>query len=524
MGVPVWNRDDSIYILHTRPFTMPAFAPVTTWTPAWTSSSSAFAHSCRNCPSLSHPTSTPKAPPAPVSAIIDNSVGPDINAKAKRTKETTSHTSFHRGNRSYLSESITSIHSRLGILSTWTEDKNIVTSSSNNKNTNLHHSQLPKHEHAATLDDTDVSDVVPLTKVDELSLSLKPSLSMPWDTTSGGGVHTMTLLDRRFQMIRKRQQLLSRSYEECRRITALFSKTFYTGTSLLSPLKRKAVWAIYTWCRRTDDIVDGPRVTQRSAGLRKALAEWEDRLDDIFNGKARDALDLALVDAIAHFPNVLKTPFVDMIKGMIMDVEQDRFETFDDLYLYCYRVAGTVGLMTLPIMGTSREDGCELSEKQLLTRAVEPAVALGIGLQLTNILRDVGEDRLRGRIYLPLEDLRRFNYTEQDLFNCVLDQRYVNLMKFEIGRTRGFFRQAQAGIAYLDAETRFPVQASLDMYSQILDVLEENGYDNFNRRAHISKGRKMLTLPTSYLRIKEDARWRPVLAVVEFMLGTQSRV
>lgn len=518
MGVPVWISDDKIDFPRTSPFTMAAFAPVSTWTPAWTSSSSAFAHSCRSCPSVSRQASTPNLPPATVSAIIDNSVGPDINAKAKRTKESTS----HRGNRSYSSESIASIHSRLGILSAWAEDDNIISSGSNNSNS--HHVHLPAHDGATTLDHTDVSDVVPLTEATELNGPSKPAVSMPWDTTTGGGVHTMTLLDRRFQMIRRRQQLLARSYEECRRITALFSKTFYMGTSLLTPVKRKAVWAIYTWCRRTDDIVDGPRVTQRSAGLRKALADWENRLNDIFNGKARDALDLALVDAIAQFPNVSKTPFVDMIKGMIMDVEQDRFEMFDDLYLYCYRVAGTVGLMTLPIMGISREDGCEMSEKQLLTRAVEPAVALGIGLQLTNILRDVGEDRLRGRIYLPLEDLRRFNYSEQDLFSCVLDQRYVNLMKFEVARARRFFRQAQAGIAYLDAETRFPVQASLDMYSQILDVLEENGYDNFNRRAHIPKSRKMLTLPTSYLRIKEDARWMPVLAAVEFLLGTQSKM
>lgn len=150
--------------------------------------------------------------------------------------------------------------------------------------------------------------------------------------------------------------------------------------------------------------------------------------------------------------------------------------------------------MTLPIMGTKQGD------REGLRQAVEPAVALGIGLQLTNIFRDVGEDRLRGRIYLPLEDLKRFNYTEQDLLNCVLDARYVNLMKFQVARARRYFRQAERGVHLLAEDSRFPVQASLDMYSQILDVLEANGYDNFNRRAHITKFRKFSILPVSLLR------------------------
>lgn len=328
----------------------------------------------------------------------------------------------------------------------------------------------------------------------------------------------MTLLDRRFQSLRKRQQLVTRSYEECRRITELFSKTFYLGTSLLSPEKRRAVWAIYTWCRRTDDLVDGPRVTQRSSSLLESLRQWERRLIDIFSGKAQDSLDLALVDAISHFPNITAAPFLDMIKGMAMDVDQDRFNTFDDLYLYCYRVAGTVGLMTLPIMGASQEgrDG--------LRKAIEPAVALGIGLQLTNILRDVGEDRLRGRIYIPLEDLKRFNYSEQDLFNCVVDSRYVNLMKFQVARARRYFRQAQRGVPFLAKDSRLPVQASLDMYSQILDVIEENGFDNFNRRAHISKTRKLLTLPVSYLRTQERSMfWSTLLTAAEFISASSNK-
>nr|ATQ35984.1 phytoene synthetase [Chondrus crispus] len=337
---------------------------------------------------------------------------------------------------------------------------------------------------------------------------------MPWDTTTGAA--GISLLGRRMLFLRKRQQILAKSYEECRRITALFSKTFYLGTTLLNPDKRKAVWAVYTWCRRTDDLVDGPRVSQRSADLLPMLADWELRLQNIFDARATDALDLAMVDAIANYPDVSISPFRDMIKGMIMDVEQDRFETFDDLYLYCYRVAGTVGLMTLPIMGTV-EPG-----QQGLAAATKAALALGIGLQLTNILRDVGEDRLRGRIYLPLEDLRRFNYTEDDLFNCVLDSRYKNLIKFQIARARGYFRQAQKGVHLLAEDSQLPVQASLDMYSQILDVLEENGYDNFNKRAYVSKSRKLATVPVSYLKTRRSPAWKPLQTAAGFLLNAKT--
>ena len=337
---------------------------------------------------------------------------------------------------------------------------------------------------------------------------------MPWDTTTGAA--GISLLGRRMLSLRKRQRMLSKSYDECRRITALYSKTFYLGTTLLNAEKRKAVWAVYTWCRRTDDLVDGPRVSQRSADLLPMLANWELRLQNIFDGRATDALDLAMADAIANYPDVTISPFRDMIKGMIMDVEQDRFETFDDLYLYCYRVAGTVGLMTLPIMGTA-EPG-----QQGLAAATKAALALGIGLQLTNILRDVGEDRLRGRIYLPLEDLRRFNYTEEDLFNCVLDSRYKNLIKFQIARARGYFRQAQKGVHLLAEDSQLPVQASLDMYSQILNVLEENDYDNFNKRAYVSKSRKMATVPVSYLKTRRSEVWKPLQTAAEFLFNVKT--
>lgn len=401
------------------------------------------------------------------------------------------------------SENIDAIHDRLGIDKLW--EINDLPPARPAK------SMLPNAPNSASLSDTTSDDV---TVVGDANPAARAS--MPWDTTTcAAGI---SLLGRRMEFVRKRGLVMKKSYEECRRITSLFSKTFYMGTTLFSEKKRKAIWAIYTWCRRTDDLVDGPRANDKGGELRLVLADWERRLEDIFQGRGRDALDLALVDTIANYPELSISPFQDMIKGMQMDLEQSTFDTFDDLYLYCYRVAGTVGLMTLPIMGTM-EPG-----RQGVKEATKPALALGIAQQLTNILRDVGEDRLRGRIYLPLEDLRRFNYTEEDLMNCVLDSRYKNLMKFEIARARRYYRQAQKGIALLGEDSQLAVQASLDMYSQILDQIEENGYDNFNRRAYVSKTKKLLTVPLSYMRTRQSQAWQPFLTAAESVMGVRRDV
>nr|ATQ35978.1 phytoene synthetase [Dumontia simplex] len=420
------------------------------------------------------------------------------------------------------SDNLDAIHDRLGIDKLWDADHSARTA--------LTAPLLPAAPSSPSPTDPSFADshpaqsnpvalLTPANSDDVVVVGAPPSAVpavMPWDTTTGA--QGISLLGRRMLFLRKRAQILAKSYDECRRITALFSKTFYMGTTLLSAEKRRAVWAIYTWCRRTDDLVDGPRVTQHASELRATLADWEHRLDQIFDGDGRDGLDLAMADTVSCYPGLNISPFRDMVKGMLMDVEQSRFETFDDLYLYCYRVAGTVGLMTLPIMGT------KLDGPEGVRGATKSAIALGIALQLTNILRDVGEDRLRGRIYLPLEDLRRFNYTEEDLFNCVLDNRYKNLMKFEIARARRYFRQAEKGVALLSEDSQLPVQASLDMYSQILDVLEQNGYDNFNRRAYITKSQKLMTVPLSYMRTRSSKAWQPLLAVAEFLSGAKNKM
>jgi len=294
------------------------------------------------------------------------------------------------------------------------------------------------------------------------------------------------------EQLQRRKKLLDESYEACRVITAHYAKTFYFGTKFFSEEKRRAVFAIYAWCRRTDDIVDKPR--KETVSLRRELSEWGRRLRDVWNGRAHDLLDLALVDTVQKYPELTIEPFEDMIKGMVMDLDQNRFANFDELYLYCYRVAGTVGLMMMPVMGTAPGVSFE--------KALEPALALGVGLQLTNILRDVGEDRVRQRIYLPQEDLRRFGVSEASLLKGVKDEKYVALIKFQIQRARDWYKKAEDGIPLLAPDCQLPIRASLDMYSSILDKIEENNYDNFNKRAYTTKLEKLMMLPRAYLRVK----------------------
>jgi len=223
------------------------------------------------------------------------------------------------------------------------------------------------------------------------------------------------------------------------------------------------------------------------------LAAWRARLNSVWQGEATDALDLTLLDTRMKYPSLSIEPFLDMIEGMKMDTPQfgqNRYKTWDDLYLYCYRVASTVGLMSLPIFGTAPG----YTEEQ----AKSPAIALGIGLQITNILRDVGEDARRGRIYLPQEDMERFNVTERQILNNVLDDNYIKLMKFEIQRARDYYKEAQDGIPMLAPAARLGVQAASDIYSQILNKVEDNGYDNFRFRAYVKSNEKLSLLLSSW--------------------------
>ena len=290
---------------------------------------------------------------------------------------------------------------------------------------------------------------------------------------------------------------LDAAFEACRRETAEWAKTFYLGTLLLPYEKRRAIWAIYVWCRRTDELMDSPEAQARPVEeLADRLNRWELKTRDLFKGRVDDELDAVMVDTLERFPQSIQ-PYLDMIEGQRMDLTWTRYPRFDDLRLYCYRVAGTVGLMTQGVMGLDQAySSAPWSDRPDTSDA---AVALGIANQLTNILRDVGEDRGRGRIYLPLEDLEHFGYTEDDLMAGRINQAWKDLMAFQLSRARAWFDRSEAGVRWLSRDARWPVWTSLRLYRGILDVIERHDYDVFNKRAYVGKLNKFLDLPRSFV-------------------------
>ena len=290
---------------------------------------------------------------------------------------------------------------------------------------------------------------------------------------------------------------LNQAYELCRLETQKWAKTFYLGTLLLPLEKRKAIWAIYVWCRRTDEIMDSLEASKKSKEeLADNLHEWEENTKNIFKGNVKTELDAVLLDTIEKYPQSIE-PYLDMIEGQRMDLNKFRYKTFAELKLYCYRVAGTVGLMTQNVMGIdSAYTSAPWSNKP---DPSESAIALGIANQLTNILRDVGEDRQRGRIYLPQEDIKKFNYSEEELLNGEVNNQWRKLMNFQLTRARDWFQKSEDGIKWLSADARWPVWTSLRLYRGILYSIERLDYDVFNNRAFVKNSVKAIEIPISFL-------------------------
>jgi len=304
-------------------------------------------------------------------------------------------------------------------------------------------------------------------------------------------------------------QAVEAAYEKCRDITSEYSKTFFLGSQLLGHQEQRAVWAIYNWCRTTDELVDGPAAATTTMA---DLDAWAGRLDDTFAKSAGPLAqgmeweDLSLADSIQRF-SLIKRPFEDMIAGMAMDLTKDRYSTFQELEVYCYRVAGTVGLMTLPVLGfEGRPELCEESRE----KTVCAAMSLGMAFQLTNILRDVGEDGRRGRIYVPLEDLRRFHIDEEEILEASCtegllyhEDRWRDFMEFQMARCEKYYKEAEEGIMGLREASRLGVMAALNVYQGILNRVRANDYNNFTERAFVTLPEKALLVGKSWWRVQE---------------------
>ncbi|MBB5374948.1 phytoene synthase [Deinococcus metalli] len=273
---------------------------------------------------------------------------------------------------------------------------------------------------------------------------------------------------------------LNQSVAHCRDVTRAHSKTFYLGSRFFPPRQRDAVWAVYAACRDGDDIAD------ETSGERahEALAEWWQRTQRAFQGQPSGRPgDLALTWAAQTYAIPLSA-FHELHEGLLMDVRGHTFETMDDLTLYCRRVAGVVGFMIAPISGYHGGE-----------RTLEYALHLGQAMQLTNILRDVGEDLARGRVYLPRSVMARHGVTDATLEAGVVTPAYRALMRDLSALARQWYAQGRRGIPLLHGSGRLAVATAARAYEGILDDLARNDFDNFGRRAHVSGPRKLMMLP-----------------------------
>jgi len=301
-------------------------------------------------------------------------------------------------------------------------------------------------------------------------------------------------------------EAIEAAYEKCREITRENSKTFYLGSQFLAPDEQQVVWAIYNWCRSTDELVDGPEAANTTMA---DLEAWEQKLERVFRAESTDIMDwedLALVDGIRKFA-LIQRPFQDMIGGMAMDLVKKRYLTFQELEVYCYRVAGTVGVMTLPVLGF---DGLQNFSDDRKEETIAAAMNLGVALQLTNILRDVGEDARRDRIYLPMEDLEKYGISEEEILTASTsntglhkEDKWRSFMDFQIERCRGFYDDAKKGIVGLSEINRLGVMAAAEVYGGILDVVLRNNYDNLSRRAYVGFDEKILLMGKAWWQVKE---------------------
>jgi 15-cis-phytoene synthase len=266
------------------------------------------------------------------------------------------------------------------------------------------------------------------------------------------------------------------------------SNFFYSFLFLPKP-KRDAIIDVYAFCRAIDDIVDD--IVEKSNGVggagapnaydeaRRELDRWREELDRLYAGEPTMPIAVKLRRVLERFP-MPKEYFEEMIDGCEMDLSRNRYETFDELHQYCYRVASVTGLMCIEIF-TYRSPG-----------AKDYAVNLGVALQLTNILRDLKEDAARGRVYLPQEDLRRFEYSEDDLASGKTNDNFREMMKFECERARGYYRLAAGHLADEDRPTMTAAVTMGKIYYRLLGQIEQLDYDVFNNRIRLHRPERFL--------------------------------
>ncbi|WP_293765175.1 presqualene diphosphate synthase HpnD [uncultured Aquitalea sp.] len=262
----------------------------------------------------------------------------------------------------------------------------------------------------------------------------------------------------------------------CEDKAAASGSSFYYSFRFLSPERRRAITALYAFCREVDDVVDE---CHEETVARAKLAWWRDEVARLYQGKPEHPVSLALQPHVAAF-GLPQSELEEVIDGMQMDLDFARYESFDDLRLYCHRVAGVVGRLSARIFGYQDP------------RTLEYAHELGLAFQLTNIARDVGEDARRDRIYIPMQELQRFNVPAMDILHYEETPAFAELMAFQIERAREHYARAWALLPAVDRKTQRPGLLMAAIYRATLEELSLDGPAKvLNQRLSLTPVRKL---------------------------------
>lgn len=300
---------------------------------------------------------------------------------------------------------------------------------------------------------------------------------------------------------------LDAAYATCDAIASEHSHTFYTASRPLPSEERKAIRALYAFCRVTDDLIDNSsgNVAEGLAAWRACAMAWPPPCDD--------RVAIAWADTRARY-RIPSRYAEQLVRGVATDLQKKRYANFDELAVYCYGVASTVGLMATHIIGFDDR------------RAIPYAVKLGVAMQVTNILRDVKEDWEAGRVYLPQDELKEFGLSDADIeAGCAgaggTTARWQQFMRFQVERNRQLYAEAVPGIALLHPTGRFAIAAAAELYRAILSDIENHGYDVFRHRAHIGTLGKVGRLPIAWWRTRRSA-FAPQEQPIQEVAGTRA--
>ncbi len=282
---------------------------------------------------------------------------------------------------------------------------------------------------------------------------------------------------------------LDADYQRCAEITRRSRSSFYYAFILLTAERRRALNAVYAFCRFIDDIADDESIREPAV----LLARWREELDRVYAGVPTRALSRALADSARRF-SIPRIYFEEIIAGVEMDLSRTRYQTFEELRPYCYRVASALGLICIEIFGYRNPSAKTYAEN------------LGLALQLTNILRDVREDAARGRIYLPLEDLARFNVSEDEILGGVYSSNFVSLMDFEAKRARELYAAAQMALAAEDRSTLLTAEAMRLIYGALLERIIKSNYRVLDRRHRLSAPHKLYLVGRAWAETRLSSR------------------